>query len=98
MSGYVLKDAEANLVFALDWRRGYLRSDERIAKDLGWHVTPTNDADAPLEIPAQGHDECRSWVWFSGGERGRVYIVAARVLSDQARVLERSIVVRIAAA
>ena len=35
MSGYLLKPADRDAAFAMDWRKGYLAPDETVAADLG---------------------------------------------------------------
>lgn len=98
MSGYVLKPADHDLTFALDWRQGYLSPGERIIENSGCAVTPARNAAETLLSVAQGHDGFCSWVVFAGGAPGCVYLVTIRVSTDLERVLHRAIVVRIATA
>jgi hypothetical protein len=95
MSGYLLKPAEREADFTMDWRQGYLAPGETVAADLGWSIQPQPGA-GDVVVTEQHHDAARSWARFAGGVRGRVYLVAARVATSRGRTLERSIVLRIA--
>jgi hypothetical protein len=94
MSGYILKAAGRDATCAMDWRRGYLGSDETVAADLGWTIYPQTQAE--LTVVAQDVDATRSTARFAGGAPGRVYMIASRVRTTRGRVLERAIVLRIA--
>jgi hypothetical protein len=94
MSGYLLKPANREAAFTMDWREGYLAPGETVAADLGWSIQPQAAGD--LVVTEQHHDGARSWARFAGGVPGRVYMVAGRVLTSAGRALERAIVVRIA--
>ena len=94
MSGYILKAAGQDATCAMDWRRGYLGSDETVAADLGWTIYPQTQAE--LTVVAQSLDATRSTAWFAGGAPGRVYMISSRVRTTQGRVLERALVLRIA--
>lgn len=98
VSGYVLKAADAELTVALDWRQGYLDPAEMLSENLGWYVVPAGEVASDLTVAAQGLGDRRSWAAFSGGAQNSVYMVSARVRTDRNRILERAIVVRIAAA
>ena len=95
MSGYLLKRADGDADFTMDWRRGYLAPDETVAADLGWSLQP-QDAAGDLVVTEQHHDVARSWARFAGGVPGRVYLVTGRVRTSTGRVLERVVVLRIA--
>lgn len=95
MSGYLLKPAGRDAAFTLDWRKGYLAPDETVAADLGWSVQPQDAAAGDVVVTEQHHDAARSSAHFAGGVPGRVYLVAARVLTSAGRTLERAVVLRI---
>jgi hypothetical protein len=95
MSGYLLKPADRDAAFTMDWGRGYLGSGETVAADLGWSIQPRGAA-GDLVVTEQHHDVARSWARFAGGVPGRVYLIAGRVLTSTGRTLERAIVLRIA--
>ncbi len=96
MSGYLLKPADRDAAFTMDWREGYLAPDETVAADLGWSIQTRSPAAGDLVVTEQHHDVTRSWARFTGGLPGRVYLVAGRVLTSTGRALERAIVLRIA--
>jgi hypothetical protein len=94
MSGYLLKPADRDAAFTMDWRRGWLAPGETVAADLGWSIQPQGEGD--VVVREQHHDAARTWARFAGGVPGRVYLVAGRVMTSQGRTLERAIVLRIA--
>ena len=95
MSGYILKAAGRDATCAMDWRRGYLGSDETVAADLGWTIYPQTQAE--LDAWSRSSiDATRSTARFAGGAPGRVYMIASRVRTTRGRMLERAIVLRIA--
>ena len=96
MSGYILKPADRDATFAMDWREGYLAPGETVAADLGWSVQPQAKAAGDVVVTEQHHDVARSWARFAGGVQGRVYLVAGRVMTSAGRTLERAIILRIA--
>ena len=96
MSGYLLKPADRDAAFTMDWRRGYLAPGETVAADLGWSIQPQAPAAGDLVVTEQHHDVARSWARFAGGVPGRVYLIAGRVETSAGRTLERAIVLRIA--
>jgi hypothetical protein len=96
MSGYLLKPADRDAAFTMDWRQGYLAPDETVVADLGWSVQPQASAAGDLVVTEQHHDVTRSWARFTGGLPGRVYLVAGRVMTSAGRTLERGIILRIA--
>ena len=96
MSGYLLKPADRDAAFTMDWRQGYLAPDETVAADLGWSIQPQAPAAGDLVVTEQHHDVARSWARFASGVPGRVYMVAASVRTSAGRTLERAIVMRIA--
>ena len=75
MSGYLLKPADRDAAFTMDWRRGYLAPGETVAADLGWSVQPQAVA-GDLVVTEQHHDVTRSWAGFAGGVPGGVYLAA----------------------
>ena len=95
MSGYLLKPADRDADYTLDWRRGYLAPGETVTADLGWSIQPQAAA-GDLVVTEQHHDVARSWARFTGGVPGRVYLIAGRVETSAGRTLERTIVLRIA--
>ena len=82
MSGYLLKPADRDAAFTMDWREGYLAPGETVAADLGWSVQPQAPEAGDLVVTEQHHDVTRSRACFAGGVPGRVYLVAASV-ADQ---------------
>ena len=78
MSGYLLKPADRDAAFTMDWREGYLAPGETVAADLGWSIQPQAPAAGDLVVTEQHHDVARSWARFAGGVPGRVYLVAGR--------------------
>jgi hypothetical protein len=96
MSGYLLKPADRDAAFTIDWRRGYLGPGETVAADLGWSIEPQASAAGDLVVTERHHDVARTWARFGGGVPGRVYLIAGRVKTDRGRTLERAIVLRIA--
>ena len=96
MSGYLLKPADRDAAFTIDWRRGYLAPDETVAADLGWSIQPQASAAGDLVVTEQRHDVARTWARFSGGAPGRVYLIVGRVETSAGRTLERTVVLRIA--
>ncbi|MEL6678274.1 MAG: hypothetical protein AAFQ51_06165 [Pseudomonadota bacterium] len=94
MSGYFLKSPGSQLDYALDWSVADLKGDETVTADLGWTITPEGDAE-DLRVVSRSVDPTRSIAMFEGGVPGRIYAVRARVETSTARVLERSIVVRV---
>ena len=95
MSGYLLKPADREAAFTMDWARGYLAPDETVAADLGWSIQPEAAA-GDLVVTEQHHDVARTRARFQGGVPGRVYLIAGRVETSAGRTLERTIVLRIA--
>jgi len=95
MSGYLLKPADRDAGFTMDWRQGYLAPGETVAADLGWSIQPQASTAGDLVVTEQHHDVTRSWARFAGGVPGRVYLVAASVRTSTGRALERAIVLRI---
>jgi hypothetical protein len=96
MSGYLLKPADRDAAYTIDWRRGYLAPGETVVAELGWSVQPQAPEAGDLVVTEQHHDASRSWARFSGGVPGRVYLIAARVATSAGRTLERTVVLRIA--
>jgi hypothetical protein len=96
MSGCVLKPADREVTFVMDWRRAHLAPGERVLRDLGWTVQPDPRPGEGLRVAAQDHDGRRSWAAFEGGAPGRVYHVTNRVRTSDDRTLSRAIVLRIA--
>ncbi len=96
MSGYVLKSAGSELQYALNWRRGYLETGEKVAEDLGWRVLPVESAE-DLSVVAQRVEPGASHVTVAGGVPGRTYMVCAKVRTSEGRELERAVVMEIAA-
>jgi hypothetical protein len=96
MSGYVLKPADRDAAFTMDWREGDRAPGETAAADLGWSVQPQVPEAGDLVGTEQHHDVTRSRACFAGGVPGRVSLVAASVLTSTGRTLERAAVVRIA--
>jgi hypothetical protein len=96
MSRYLLKAADRAAAVGIDWRQGYLAPGETVEADLGWHVH--DDAGGTLVVAEQRHDAARSSASLTGGVPGRVYMLAGRVRTSAGRRLERTVVVRIAAA
>jgi hypothetical protein len=96
MSGYVLKPADRDAGFTMDWRQGYLAPGETVAADLGWSIQPQASAAGDLVVTEQHHDVTRSWARFAGGVPGRVYLVTGSVRTSTGRALERALVLRIA--
>jgi hypothetical protein len=96
MSGYLLKPADRDAAYTMDWRRGYLAPDETVAADLGWSIEPQAPAAGDVVVTEQHHDASRSWARFGGGVPGRVYLIAAHVVTSAGRTLERTVVLRIA--
>lgn len=96
MSGYLLKRADRDATFAIDWRQGYLAPGETVTADLGWSIQTREPGEGDLLVAGQHHDPARSWARFAGGVPGRVYLVAGRVETSAGRRLERAVVVRIA--
>ncbi len=96
MSGYFVKDPESELELTVDWNRGYLQRYERILDDLGWAVRPVADVPAELQVVFQDVDGTTSRARFSGGIPGRIYMVTSRVETTAGRVLERTILFRVA--
>ncbi len=92
MSGYVLKAAEAVTEATVNWRRGYLEPGEFVDGDLGWSVSPSGP-----RIICQRFDDGASHARVAAGRAGQTYMLAARVLTNTGRTLERSLVLRIAA-
>lgn len=96
MSGYVLKRAESELDWVLSWANGYLEPGEYVDADMGWSILPV-DSDNDLRIEAQSVDRTTSQAVLSRGIPGKFYMVSARIRTDQGRMLERSVVMRVAA-
>ena len=96
MSGYLLKPADRDAAFTMDWRRGYLAPGETVAADLGWSIQPQAPAAGDVVVTEQHHDATRTWARFKGGVAGRVYMIVGRVETSTGRTLERAIVLRIA--
>ena len=96
MSGYLLKASDRAAAVGIDWRQGYLAPGETVEADLGWHVH--DDAGGTLVVAEQRHDAARTSASLTGGVPGRVYLLASGVRTSTGRRLERTVVVRIAAA
>ncbi len=96
MSGYLLKQADADASYCLNWSDGYLQQGERVESDLGWLIHRVVRADE-LSIKTQLVKPTQSVVEVSGGVPGNVYMLSARVMTTAGRALERAIVLRIAA-
>ncbi|MEM9011809.1 MAG: hypothetical protein AAGE18_11310 [Pseudomonadota bacterium] len=97
MSGYFLKDPASELDYAIDWSGGYLEPEEAVAEDLGWRIEPDDARPGALQIVASSLDGARSVAVLRDGTAGHSYRVAARVRTTQDRIVERSILVRVAA-
>lgn len=96
MTGYVLKRAGDPLRVDLDWRRGYLRPDERVASPDGCAVHPARGGDDSLAVTTTDHDDDRTRLTLEGGRAGAVYMLTNRIRTSGGRALCRTIVVRIA--
>ena len=96
MSGYFLKDPCSELELSIDWRTGYLKRDERVSDDLGWSIRPVEPDPEELKVSYQSCTGTTSKATFKGGVPGRIYLVSTKVRTTMDRVLERSIVFRVA--
>ncbi|MEM8786761.1 MAG: hypothetical protein AAGE76_00710 [Pseudomonadota bacterium] len=96
MSGYLLKEPGVSVEAKIDWREGYLEPGEYIDGDLGWVVVPARGGD-DARVTLQQFDDGASYAWITKGVAGRVYMIAAQALTNTGRVLERALVLRVAA-
>ncbi len=96
MTGYVLKRAGDPKRVDLDWRRGYLRPDERVASIDGSDLHPTRVGDDSLAVTKTDHDDDRTRLTLEGGRAGSVFMLTNRIRTSGGRALCRTIVVRIA--
>ncbi|NNU81905.1 hypothetical protein HMH01_15820 [Halovulum dunhuangense] len=96
MSGYLMKAAGAEAEACIDWRQGYLEPGEYVDADLGWSIMPAGDLGDPV-IACQSFDDRASHARVRSGVPGRFYMLCARAATNTGRMLERAIVLRIAA-
>lgn len=97
MSGYIQKDPESELELSVEWRQGYLQRGESVGEDFGWYVRPVAGCERDLQVVRQDLAGTRSRAVFSGGVPGVIYLVTSRIKTSAGRMLERSIVFRVAA-
>ncbi len=96
MSHHVVKCVGSELDLTLDWHRSLLEPGEAVDGGLEWRVLPSGDA-GDLAVASQSCGRFQSAAVLKGGRAGQVYMVCAQVETTRARVIERAIVVRIAA-
>jgi len=88
----LLKDPEAVLDYAIDWGAEYLGEGDLLAASLWW-VEP----DEPDGVAIAGDDfsPAVSTVKAAGGVPGRIYRLNNRVVTQNGRIDDRSIVLRV---
>ena len=96
MSGYFIKAQDAQTDYAIDWAQRHLRESETVAADEGWTIVPA-DPDGGLAIVSEMLSGTISKVVLGAGEPGKLYVVTAKMLTSDARVLTHSVAVRVAA-
>jgi hypothetical protein len=96
MTGYVLKRAGDLVRVDLDWRRGHLRPDERVAALEACAVHPDRFGDKSLAVTTTDHDDDRTRLTLEGGRVGSVFMLTTWIRTSGGRAFCRTIVVRIA--
>ena len=88
----LLKDPEAVLDYAIDWGAQYLDQGDVLA-DSSWWVEP--DEPDGVAVVGSSFGDSMSTVQAGGGNPGRLYRLANRVITQSGRVDERSIMLRV---
>jgi hypothetical protein len=94
MSAQYLKDPDAVLDYAIDWSVGYLMSTEQITVS-SWFILPqgaVNDLAIDTMPPVVSGVVT---VFVRGGIAGKSYQLTNRITTDQGRIDERSITIRV---
>jgi hypothetical protein len=88
----LLKDPAAVLDYAIDWGADYLGDEDTLAES-SWSVVP--DEQDGVSIVGSDFADRVSTVNVGGGIPGRIYRLFNRVVTQSARVDERSVVLRV---
>ena len=88
----LLKDPAAVLDYAIDWGAEYLGVDDALTES-SWSVDP--DEAGGVVVVESSFDERFATVQAGGGNAGRLYRLANRVVTQTGRADERSIMLRV---
>ncbi|NOZ43302.1 MAG: hypothetical protein GXP02_09105 [Alphaproteobacteria bacterium] len=94
MGGQFLKDPNAVIDYAVDWSVNYLLAGELITAS-NWFILPQGAvADLSIDhvVPTVAGV---TTVFVTGGIAGRVYQLTNRITTDQGRIDDRSLSIRI---
>lgn len=83
------KDPDAVLDYPFDWATDWLADSETIS-------THTVTATTGITVDSDSETGGVVTVWLSGGEAGTTYTVACKIVTNQGRIDERTITVRVA--
>lgn len=81
------KDPQAVLDYARDWT-DYLADGESITSST-W-VVPDGITKA-----SDSHDASSATIWLSGGTAGELYFITNRIVTNQGRTDDRSLIIRV---
>jgi hypothetical protein len=81
------KDPQATLDWAFDWSK-WLASGEEIS-------SATVTVDSGLTKASESNTTTKVTVWLTGGTLGATYKVACRITTNQGRIDERTIGIRV---
>ena len=93
MSDHFLKAPASDLDHTIDWTGTRLKPGETIEGDLGWTVFPLG---AALVVDGHSHTPATTTVRLTGGIPGESYLVSSLVQTSAGRVLQSSLLVRVA--
>ncbi|MCF6197632.1 MAG: hypothetical protein L3J50_13130 [Emcibacter sp.] len=94
MSAQFLKDPDAVLDYVIDWSVGYLLSTEQITAS-SWFILPQGAVDDLAIDTMPPVVSGVATVFVSGGIAGKSYQLTNRITTDQGRIDERSITIRV---
>ena len=87
---WVTKDTEAQLIYTLDWTE-WLETGDTIAS-VDWTVAARRNDPTPPVVESSGLDGTnkKTYIELSGGQADKVYIVTAKVTTDNGLVDRRN--------
>ncbi|MEM7210624.1 MAG: hypothetical protein AAF479_01845 [Pseudomonadota bacterium] len=96
MSGYFVKNPGSSLDYTFDWGFQMLEGGETVSSDLGWSIDPDDSAIGGLRIDSTTSSPTTTTANLADGVAGSAYLVSSAILTNQARRIERSLIVRVA--
>ncbi len=94
MSEQFLKDPHAVIDYAVDWTTNYLLNGEQVTAS-DWEISPSGSVnDLAIDTIPPVMSGVAS-IFVSGGIAGKVYRLINRISTDQGRIDDRTITIRV---